>query len=34
MPQKNFTKIKNANNRVDELYNIWLGVRDDFRTFL
>jgi hypothetical protein len=29
----NLSKTKNANNKVDELYKIWLGKRDLFQLF-
>jgi hypothetical protein len=29
----NFNENKNANNKVDILYNFWLGLVDIFQTF-
>jgi hypothetical protein len=33
MESKN-DQTKNVNNKVDILYNSWLGMRDDYRTLI
>jgi hypothetical protein len=34
MMQPEEIQNKNANNKVDAMYKIWLGIRDDYRTLI